>query len=769
MIKSYVIIFALIAVGFTIPSAFAEPVMVSTPQGTSVPGCEETNECFMPYMVTVDVGGEVTWSNDDTAAHTVTAGTPGGGPSGNFDSSLFMAGATFSHTFESAGEFPYFCMVHPWMIGIITVGQGGSTPSPTSPTSITIWTDKSNYKKGDDIKVEGDIDGAKDRISVMLTVYGPNNRVITDFEITATSDGYFTTIIKTDDPEWRYDGTYTIRAKYGNTNLNGSAEFYFDGDYSQTQPAPDFNQNVSVSVPQGTSVPGCEEANQCFIPYVVTVNVGGEVTWKNDDSAAHTVTAGSAADGPSGVFDSSLFMAGTTFSHTFESSGEYPYFCMVHPWMAGIIIVGQGGPSPYSINVKTDQTTYYIGDTLKITGVLQPADGSTVVLQIFSPRGDMVYNNSVRSFSSGLFSDEISLTGSNFAQTGTYTVKASANSVTDRTEFFLREETTSPPPSGDSAFVSVPQGTSVPGCESTNQCFLPYVVAVNVGGQVTWSNDDTAAHTVTAGSARDGPSGVFDSSLFMAGTTFSHTFTQSGTFDYFCMVHPWMAGVVLVGEGTLPKPDSPISLSITTNDSVFDLGEIVRIRVGVNDSTQAQIVAVSVTNPQGISVISRSLSILPDDSEVIEFRISEDFKTGSYRITATTSDDGKTITQTAYFKIKSQFNSFKITNVEATDQQGNPSGLEAGQIGFIKVNLNSEKQIAALVTVNIFDSNLSSIGIGSVKTTLSSGDSEIILSFMIPENVSLGPAIIYVNAFSDWPSNGGIALTEEFAATEEIQ
>ena len=121
-ISSFFVLFAIVTGAVTSP-AYAEPVMVSTPQGTSVPGCEETNECFMPYMVTVDVGGEVTWSNDDTAAHTVTAGSAADGPSGVFDSSLFMAGTTFSHTFESAGEFPYFCMVHPWMDGIVTVGE----------------------------------------------------------------------------------------------------------------------------------------------------------------------------------------------------------------------------------------------------------------------------------------------------------------------------------------------------------------------------------------------------------------------------------------------------------------------------------------------------------------------------------------------------------------------------------------------------------------------------------------------------------------------
>ena len=100
---------------------------------------------------------------------------------------------------------------------------------------------------------------------------------------------------------------------------------------------------ASVSVPSGTSVPGCEKTNECYIPYEVTVDVGGVVTWSNDDTAAHTVTGGSAADGPSGVFDSSLFMAGTTFDHKFEAAGEFPYFCMVHPWMQGIVIVQEAG------------------------------------------------------------------------------------------------------------------------------------------------------------------------------------------------------------------------------------------------------------------------------------------------------------------------------------------------------------------------------------------------------------------------------------------
>jgi len=121
--------FAMIAVFFAgmfyVTPVFAEQVTVSLPEGSSVPGCEETNECYIPYRVTVNPGDEVVWSNDDTAAHTVTSGTPAEGPDGIFDSSLFMAGNTFSHTFDTLGEYDYFCMVHPWMQGIVFVTVGG--------------------------------------------------------------------------------------------------------------------------------------------------------------------------------------------------------------------------------------------------------------------------------------------------------------------------------------------------------------------------------------------------------------------------------------------------------------------------------------------------------------------------------------------------------------------------------------------------------------------------------------------------------------------
>ena len=101
--------------------AAPKTVIVDIPIGTAVPGCETTNACFSPAMVSINAGDTVEWANIDTAAHTVTGGSPAMGPSGVFDSSLLMASANYAFTFDEAGSYDYFCMVHPWMVGSVSV------------------------------------------------------------------------------------------------------------------------------------------------------------------------------------------------------------------------------------------------------------------------------------------------------------------------------------------------------------------------------------------------------------------------------------------------------------------------------------------------------------------------------------------------------------------------------------------------------------------------------------------------------------------------
>jgi hypothetical protein len=90
----------------------------------------------------------------------------------------------------------------------------------------------------------------------------------------------------------------------------------------------------------GSGVSDCDKtAEGCYIPSTATVVVGGKVIFANPDSAAHTFSAGSSIDGLSGEFDTGLLLSGSSFEYSPDTVGEIPYFCLVHPWMEGVIIV----------------------------------------------------------------------------------------------------------------------------------------------------------------------------------------------------------------------------------------------------------------------------------------------------------------------------------------------------------------------------------------------------------------------------------------------
>jgi len=73
------------------------------------------NFAFAPATLTVTAGSTVTWTNRDEEPHTVAAAD------GSFHSPGMGTGATFSHTFSSAGKFDYVCSIHPMMHGTVVV------------------------------------------------------------------------------------------------------------------------------------------------------------------------------------------------------------------------------------------------------------------------------------------------------------------------------------------------------------------------------------------------------------------------------------------------------------------------------------------------------------------------------------------------------------------------------------------------------------------------------------------------------------------------
>ena len=91
--------------------------------------------------------------------------------------------------------------------------------------------------------------------------------------------------------------------------------------------------------------------------------------------------------------------------------------------------------------------------------------------------------------------------------------------------------------------VSIPIGA---GLQQPGQVYYDSnLVTVNVGNSVSWVNDDEQIHTVTSGTPTSGPDGLFDSGIMSAAGSFHQTFDTVGTFDYYCIVHPWMQGTVI--------------------------------------------------------------------------------------------------------------------------------------------------------------------------------------------------------------------------------
>jgi plastocyanin len=85
---------------------------------------------FQPASMTVAEGTTVTWTNNGAANHSATSDT------GVFDTGIMAPGTSGSFTFADSGTFTYHCMVHPFMLGTITVTGAGAAGAAAAPTAV---------------------------------------------------------------------------------------------------------------------------------------------------------------------------------------------------------------------------------------------------------------------------------------------------------------------------------------------------------------------------------------------------------------------------------------------------------------------------------------------------------------------------------------------------------------------------------------------------------------------------------------------------------
>ena len=96
-----------------------EATKIIIPEGAAIP--EDGRIYYDPETINVTTGTTIEWINEDAAMHTATSGSPTNGADGTFDSQILNLGDTYQFTFAEAGNYDYYCILHPWMIGTVNV------------------------------------------------------------------------------------------------------------------------------------------------------------------------------------------------------------------------------------------------------------------------------------------------------------------------------------------------------------------------------------------------------------------------------------------------------------------------------------------------------------------------------------------------------------------------------------------------------------------------------------------------------------------------
>ncbi len=192
-----------------------QTVDVSITQGAST----KTTDAYSPNPIEIDVGDSVIWTNNDFTVHTAVSGTSAGGPTGLFGGDpgsieLILPGGTQNHTFTDGGEFPYYCALHPNMVGEVIVGETG--------ISITVETDRATYEVEDDVTISGTVAPIRPGFTVLIQIVSEEGDLARIDVVGVDSSGFYTYIFPVGGPLFSEDLSYSVIANYAGTSAETS-------------------------------------------------------------------------------------------------------------------------------------------------------------------------------------------------------------------------------------------------------------------------------------------------------------------------------------------------------------------------------------------------------------------------------------------------------------------------------------------------------------------------------------------------------------------
>ena len=635
-------------------AVLAETYTVNNAPGSSTPGCEETADgCFIPNPVTVNVGDIVTWENNDTAAHTTTSGTTTHGPSGHWDSSLVMAGSSFSKTFHQDGTYHYYCMVHPWMQGTVIVGDGfpvrtpvpeltpepttpePTTPEPTTPVgplySILVLDPLGipQVKLGDNVALTGKLTNEFGEPIAGRTIHlvdGITNEAI--FSIITESNGRF-------DITWTVgygDETYSWYVFFkGDDQFESATSQTYSGVTTHVSLYTDlYFQPLPNNIESGQTIEFSGQLSSGGIPLVgKTIYIKDDITL-GTDRTIRTVTTDSNGEfaaswtavprSDGGSYDFYAIFEGDTEANKARSA-EYSVYVTFTQVFEQIRV--------FTFDDEGEESVFEVGDTLRVIGTATPNEELQVALMDLDQ--NVISRKTINADSVGSYDIDL-LTWQTSTQLGfgEYTVIVWSQ-IDERFDYsyvsFIESE-----PEIYQTKISL---NRLPSSVILNQ-------SITFTGQLQTIDGSPLGEMpvgiATISEYTQNPEllavGVTDSSgRFSISSSFQETTTLS-VYAFFAGSQVFEYSTSNLHSITIEKP----SLSVYTEKYSFEAGESLLVYGYGNPSDRINLILKS---PTGQTVLSES-TIISSDGTYVEYigTLSSNLSAGTYTVTATSSSFG---------------------------------------------------------------------------------------------------------------------------------
>ncbi len=529
--RAAAVLACLVACAAQAPAAFAANTNVNL----------TTSKTFSPANVTIAPGDSVTWTWTEVRSHNVTSVSAGA----ETIASGTKSSGTYVKTFNTPGTYAYHCTLHSGMNGSVTVSGGGTPPPPPPPPDTTPPPAPTGF-------VATAADGTvtldwNDSSAPDLANYVVERRVGTGAwsVVASPTASVYTDVAVTNGTTY----SYRVTAVDATGNVSASTSIA-----SATPVAP---PPVSGPVTRHVAI-----GNYTFAPTTITIKTGDTIAWDwSGPDVNHSVTSSTASE----PFDSHLGIAdnqisgppASGFSHTFNTVGTYTYFCRVHVDMVGTINVTTPPATPDTTAPAAPAAPVATAGDASVTidwADSAATDLSNYVVQRQTGGGAWT---TVGTPVASVFIDSTVVNGTAYSYRVT-AVDTSGNVSAASTVVVATPLAPPPPPPGS--------GPLTRHVNIGNYSYSPSTVTVNAGDTVEWdwTGPDVNHSVTTVGGLLESLESHLGALVNQivgapAGGSYSHLFTNVGTYAYYCRVHPDMTGTVRVVASGAPanQPADP--------------------------------------------------------------------------------------------------------------------------------------------------------------------------------------------------------------------